>query len=77
MSIKLRRAQIPMAEINKEPALHLWHPRLRETAFGQPHYEANARLFAEYEAYTDAELTQLCEATRQTMGHLHKYRPSE
>jgi GT2 family glycosyltransferase len=77
MSVKLRRAQIPMAEIDKEPALHLWHPRSRETTLGQPHYEVNARLLADYDAYSEAELTRLCEVSRQTMGHLHKYRPSE
>jgi hypothetical protein len=77
MSVKLSRARIPTTEINREPALHFWHPRSQETTFGQPHYQANARLLADYETCTDAELRRLCEVSRHTMGHLHKYRSSE
>jgi len=76
MAIKLRRARIPSTEIGAQPAVHLWHPRSHETTVGQPHYQANLRLLADYRAYTDAEVTRLCEVQRQTMGNLHKYRPA-
>jgi hypothetical protein len=65
-----------MGEIDARPALHLCHPRSEETTFGQPHYEANVRLLADYQDYSDAEFARLCEVQRQMMGNLHKYRPA-
>jgi hypothetical protein len=75
MSAKIRRMRIPIAEIDAQPALHLWHPRSREATLGQPHYAANVALLAEYDRYSDAELARLCEAQREAMGDLHRYRP--
>lgn len=76
MSVKLRRAGVALSEIGDEPALHLWHPRSRESTLGQPHYAANRALLADYATYSDAEFTRLCEVQRQTMGNRHKYRPA-
>jgi hypothetical protein len=76
MTQKLNRARVPTAEIDGPPAIHLWHPRPPEMTFGHPHYAANRRLLDAYGAYSDAELTRLCEVQRQLMGHLHKYRPA-
>jgi len=75
MSARIRRTKIATGEIATQPALHLWHPRSQESTFGQPHYQKNVALLAEYDRYTDAELARLCELQRQTMGNLHKYRP--
>lgn len=75
MTVKLRRAQVPSAMIDAQPALHLWHPRSQETTFGQPYHHANMQLLADYRAYTDAEFATVCEVQRQMMGNLHKYRP--
>jgi hypothetical protein len=76
MTVKLQRARLAMGEIDARPALHLCHPRSEETTFGQPHYEANVRLLADYQDYSDAEFARLCEVQRQMMGNLHKYRPA-
>jgi hypothetical protein len=75
MSAKIRRMRIATVEIDAQPALHLWHPRPRESTFGQPNYNANVALLDVYDRYSDAELAQLCEMQRETMGDLHKYRP--
>jgi hypothetical protein len=76
MTVKLRRAGIALSEIGDEPALHLWHPRSRDSTLGQPSYDANRALLADYATYTDAQFTRLCEVQRQTMGNRHKYRPA-
>jgi len=76
MSARIRRMGIPTEEIVTQPALHLWHPRSRESTFGQAHYKANVALLADYDRYSDAELARLCKAQRQEMGHLQKYRPA-
>jgi len=76
MTVKLRRAGVVLSEIGDEPALHLWHPRSRESTFGQPHYDANRALLADYATYGDGEFARLCEVQRQTMGNRHKYRPA-
>jgi hypothetical protein len=76
MSARIRRMNVATAEIAAEPALHLWHPRSQESTFGQPHYHANVALLAGYDRYSDAELARLCDVQRQSMGHVHKYRPA-
>jgi len=76
MTVKLRRAGVALSEIGDEPALHLWHPRPRESTLGQPRYDANRALLADYATYSDAQFTRLCEVQRQTMGNRHKYRPA-
>lgn len=76
MSARIRRMKVPTEEIDGEPALHLWHPRSRESTFGQAHYQTNVALLADYDRYSDAEIARLCEVQRQAMGHLHKYRPA-
>ncbi len=75
MTVKLERAGVQLSEIGDEAALHLWHPRSRESTYEQPHYEANRRLLADYATYTELEFARLCEVQRQVMGNLHKYRP--
>lgn len=75
MTMKLQRAGLALSEVGDEPALHLWHPRSHESTLGQPRYDSNRALLADYATYTDAELTRLCEVQRQTMGNRHKYRP--
>jgi hypothetical protein len=75
MTVKLQRAGVALSEVGDEPALHLWHPRSRESTLGQPSYDANRALLADYATYSDAEFTRLCEVQRQTMGNRHKYRP--
>jgi hypothetical protein len=75
MTLKLQRARIALSEIGDEPALHLWHPRSRDSTLGQPHYDTNRALLADYATYSDAEFARLCEVQRQTMGNRHKHRP--
>ena len=77
MTHKLRRAGVPVVQIDGPPALHLWHPRSPETTFGHAHYGDNLALLDAYHAYSDAEFTRLCEVQRQLMGNLHKYRPAD
>jgi hypothetical protein len=76
MTVKLQRAGVALSEIGDEPALHLWHPRSHESTFGQPSYDANRALLADYATYGDAQFARLCEVQRQTMGNRHKYRPA-
>ena len=74
MTLKLARSGARLVELGERPALHLWHPRAHEATFGQPHYEANRALIAEYAAYGNAELKRLCEVGRQLAGNADKYR---
>jgi len=76
MTRKLERAGIALSEIGEEPALHLWHPRSRDSTYDQPHYEANRTLLADYATYSDADFIRICEVQRQVMGNAHKYRPA-
>ena len=75
MTYKVERARLPALELDTMPALHLYHPRLRENTFEQAHYAANRALLAEYRDYTDQQLFRLAEIMLQSMGHREKYRP--
>lgn len=75
MTYKLERARLPATELDDRPALHLWHPRPRQSTFEQPHYAANAALLAEYRQLSDTQLSRLAEILVQTFGNSQKYRP--
>jgi hypothetical protein len=76
MSIKVERARLTTYELDGAPALHLWHPRTRESTTGQPHYASNRDLVGDYLAYDDDALARLQEVQRQTCGRRDKYRPA-
>ena len=75
LSYRIERSRLACTELDIAPALHLWHPRQRETTFDQPHYAANARLVADYPRYADAQLERLAEVQMQLNGNIDKYRP--
>lgn len=75
MSYKLERARTPAIELDRRPALHLFHPRLASATMQQPHYAANRALIADYRSLEDAQLARMAEVQMQIVGHREKYRP--
>lgn len=76
MSYKLERARTPAIELDRRPALHLFHSRDVSQTTQQPHYESNRALLADYRSLEDAQLARFAEVQMQIVGHREKYRPS-
>lgn len=75
MSYKLERYRAPAVELDRRPALHLHHARPSAMTMGQPHYESNRAVLADYARLTDLEMARMAEVQMQIIGHHEKYRP--
>lgn len=75
MSYKMERLRLPAVELDRRPALHLFHQRPASATTRQPHYASNQSLLAEYRQLEDAQLVRLAEVQMQIAGYREKYRP--
>lgn len=76
MTSKVELARLATCELDPGPALHLWHPRSRETTAGHAHYASNVALLGDYARYDEATLARLFEIQRQLGGRRDKYAPA-
>jgi GT2 family glycosyltransferase len=76
MTARLAFFKARYAISTNRPALHLFHPRSKETTFDQPHYNENLKIIADYRRFTPADFTQLCDQCRPLIGNVDKHRPA-
>jgi N-terminal domain of galactosyltransferase len=75
MSYKMERMRLPGVELDRRPALHLFHARPLSATMQQPHYLANRALVDDYRQFEDAQLARFAEVQMQIAGFREKYRP--
>ncbi len=76
MSYKMERLRLSAVELDRRPALHLFHPRPASATVRQPHYAANCALLADYRQLEDVQLARFAEVQMQIAGFREKYRPT-
>ncbi len=73
LGIKLAAFTTDLGTVDRQTAVHLWHPRSPEQTFGSPFYTSNRERLQRLAQMSREDLLFLIDVERQLMGNPDKY----